>query len=147
MHQREWKGTVVSEKGLTQFFTMGYAASDTSIQPGGFIIFMFKPYIAAIQTASSVALQQGIQSLFGDTKINKDTVQYFAIHEYYLSNSPENLEISWKCVRYSWTYSLQRLELPQPAIRKDYTSSNPTAWASTPSSPMTTFWKSKLAIC
>jgi hypothetical protein len=39
---REWKG-IVSEKGLTQFFTMGYAALDVSIQPGGFTIFKYKP--------------------------------------------------------------------------------------------------------
>jgi hypothetical protein len=89
---REWKG-VVSEKGLTQFFTTGYAALDVSIQPGGSTIFMFKPRIAGIQATSSVTLQQGIRSLFGDNKINEDTVRYFARHEYYLADSLESLEI------------------------------------------------------
>jgi hypothetical protein len=97
---REWKG-VVSEKGLTQFFTTGYAALDVSIQPGGFTIFMFKPRIAGIQATSSVTLQQGIRSLFGDTKINEDTVRYFAKHEYYLSDSLESLEIQLEtCVKF-----------------------------------------------
>jgi hypothetical protein len=91
----------VSEKGLTQFFTTGYAALDVSIQPGGFTIFMFKPRIAGIQATSSVTLQQGIRSLFGDTKINEDTVRYFAKHEYYLSDSLENLEIQLEtCVKF-----------------------------------------------
>ncbi len=95
---REWKG-VVSEKGLTQFFTTGYAALDVSIQPGGFTIFMFKPRIAGIQATSSVTLQQGIRSLLGDTKINEDTVRYFARHEYYLADSLESLEIQLeRCV-------------------------------------------------
>jgi hypothetical protein len=97
---REWKG-VVSEKGLTQFFTTGYAALDVSIQPGGFTIFMFKPRIAGIQATSSVTLQLGIRSLFGDTKINEDTVRYFAKHEYYLSDSLESLEIQLEtCVKF-----------------------------------------------
>jgi hypothetical protein len=97
---REWKG-VVSEKGLTQFFTTGYAALDVSIQPGGFTIFMFKPRIAGIQATSSVTLQQGIRSLFGDTKINEDTVRYFARHEYYLADSLESLEIQLEtCVKF-----------------------------------------------
>jgi hypothetical protein len=98
---KEWKG-VVSEKGLTQFFTTGYAALDVSIQPGGFTIFMFKPRIAGIQATSSVTLQQGIRSLFfGDTKINADTVQYFAKHEYYLADSLESLEIQLEtCVKF-----------------------------------------------
>ena len=97
---REWKG-VVSEKGLTQFFTTGYAALDVSIQPGGFTIFMFKPRIAGIQATSSVTLQQGIRSLFGDTKINEDTVRYFARHKYYLADSLESLEIQLEtCVKF-----------------------------------------------
>jgi hypothetical protein len=97
---REWKG-VVSEKGLTQFFTTGYAALDVSIQPGGFTIFMFKPRIAGIQATSSVTLQQGLRSLFGDTKINEDTVRYFARHEYYLADSRESLEIQLEtCVKF-----------------------------------------------
>jgi hypothetical protein len=92
---------VVSEKGLTQFFTTGYAALDVSIQPGGFTIFMFKPRIAGIQATSSVTLQQGIRSLFGDTKINEDTVRYFARHEYYLADSLESLEIQLEtCVKF-----------------------------------------------
>jgi hypothetical protein len=48
-----------------------------------------------------VTLQQGIRSLFDDTKINKDTVRYFARHEYYLADSLETLEIQLEtCVKF-----------------------------------------------
>jgi hypothetical protein len=76
------------QKRLNPIFTTGYAALNVSIQPGSFAIFMFKPRIAGIQATSSVTLQQGIRSLFGDTKINGDTVQYFARHEYCLLPTP-----------------------------------------------------------
>jgi hypothetical protein len=37
---RAWRGTV-GRRGITQFFCMGYAATDIETQPGGFTIFMF----------------------------------------------------------------------------------------------------------
>jgi hypothetical protein len=39
---RSWRGSV-SSRGLAQFLSIGYAATDVNIQPGGFTIFMFRP--------------------------------------------------------------------------------------------------------
>jgi hypothetical protein len=44
---REWKG-VISEKGPTQFFVMGYSVLDRNIRSGGFTIIMLKPQLMGI---------------------------------------------------------------------------------------------------
>jgi hypothetical protein len=69
---RGWRGTV-SRRGITQFFCMGYAATDTETQPGGFTIFRFRPKNAA-QPLSQAALKQSLRNLLGDTKIEPRTI-------------------------------------------------------------------------
>jgi hypothetical protein len=55
---RDWKGAV-SKRGLAQFFSTGYLATEINIQPGGFTIFMFKPKSGASARATK-SLQQSI---------------------------------------------------------------------------------------
>jgi hypothetical protein len=88
---RAWRGSV-SSRGLTQFLSTGYAATDVNIQPGGFTIFMFRPKTTST-TISRSTVEQNIRSMFGDGKLNDDTIKYFAKHEFYLADSVENLEI------------------------------------------------------
>jgi hypothetical protein len=44
---REWKG-VISEKGPTQLFVMGYSVLDRNIPSGSFTIIMIKPQFMGI---------------------------------------------------------------------------------------------------
>jgi hypothetical protein len=88
---RGWRGTV-GRRGITQFFCMGYAATDIETQPGVFTIFMFRPKNAA-QPLSQAALKQSLRHLLGDTKVDDDTVLYFAQNDLYLPNSINRLEV------------------------------------------------------
>ncbi len=88
---RNWKGSV-SERGLAQFFSTGYMATEINIQPGGFTIFMFKPKSGA-SARTTKSLQQSIRSMFGDTEVDEDSVKYYASHEFYLAQTVMELEI------------------------------------------------------
>jgi hypothetical protein len=94
-----WRGSV-SSRGLTQFLSTGYAATDVNIQPGGFTIFMFRPKTASTFISRST-VKQNIRSMFGDGKLNDDTIMYFAKHGFYLAGSVKNLEIQLNtCVEF-----------------------------------------------
>jgi hypothetical protein len=88
---RNWKGSV-SERGLAQFFSTGYLATEINIQPGGFTIFMFKPKSGS-SARTTKSLQQSIRSMFGDTEVDEDSVKYYAQHEFYLPHTATDLEI------------------------------------------------------
>ena len=77
---------------MTQFFRLGYAATDIETQPGGFTIFMFRPKNVA-QPLSQAALKQSLCHLLGDTKVDDDTVLYFAQNNFHLPDSIDRLEI------------------------------------------------------
>ncbi len=96
---RAWRGTV-GRRGITQFFCMGYAATDIETQPGGFTIFMFRPKNAA-QPLSQAALKQSLRHLLGDTKVDDDTVLYFAQNDFYLPDSIDRLEVQLQtCIQF-----------------------------------------------
>jgi hypothetical protein len=88
---RGWRGTVGS-RGITQFFCMGYAATNIKTQPGGFMIFMFRPKNVA-QPLPQAALKQSLPHLLGNTKVDDDTVLYFAQNDFYLPDSIDCLEV------------------------------------------------------
>jgi hypothetical protein len=96
---RAWRGTV-GRRGITQFFCMGYAATDIETQPGGFTIFMFGPKNAA-QPLSQAALKQSLHHLLGDTKVDDDTVLYFAQNDFYLPDSIDRLKVQLQtCIQF-----------------------------------------------
>ena len=96
---RGWRGTV-GRRGITQFFCMGYAATDIETQPGGFTIFMFRPKNVA-QPLSQAALKQSLRHLLGDTKVDDDTVLYFAQNDFYLPDSIDRLEVQLQtCIKF-----------------------------------------------
>jgi hypothetical protein len=96
---RGWRGTV-GRRGITQFFCMGYAATDIETQPGGFTIFMFRPKNAT-QPLSQAALKQLLRHLLGDTKVDDDTVVYFAQNDFYLPDSIDRLEVQLQtCIQF-----------------------------------------------
>lgn len=96
---RDWKGTV-SERGLAQFFSTGYMATEINIQPGGFTVFMFKPKSGS-NARTTKSLQQSIRSMFGDTEVDEDSVKYYASNEFYLAQTVTDLEIQLQtCIRF-----------------------------------------------
>jgi hypothetical protein len=96
---RSWRGTV-RRRGITQFFRMGYAATDIKTQLGGFRIFMFRPKNMA-QPLLQAALKQSLCHLLGDTKVDNDTVLYFAQNDFYLPDSIDCLEIQLQtCIQF-----------------------------------------------
>jgi hypothetical protein len=96
---RGWGGTV-GRRGVIQFFCMGYAATDIETQPGGFTIFMFGPKNAA-QPLSQASLKQSLSYLLSDTKVDDDTVLYFAQNDFYLPNSINCLEVQLQmCIQF-----------------------------------------------
>jgi hypothetical protein len=104
---RSWRGSV-SSRGLTQILSTGYAATDVNIQPGGFTIFMFRPKMTSTSISRST-VEQNIRSVFGDGKLNDDTIKYFAKHEFYLADSVENLEIQLDtCVEFLGLMTVNR---------------------------------------
>jgi hypothetical protein len=96
---RGWRGTV-GRRGITQFFCMGFAATDIETQPRGFTKFMFRPKNTA-QPLSQAALKQSLCHLLGDTKVDDDTVLYFAQNDFYLPNSIDSLEVQLQtCIQF-----------------------------------------------
>jgi hypothetical protein len=96
---RSWRG-MVCKRGITQFFCMGYAAVDVNVRPGGFTIFMFRPKSVG-NTQSQSTMKQAVRAIFGDQKVDDDTVSYFAQNELYLADSIDNLETQLDtCVRF-----------------------------------------------
>jgi hypothetical protein len=96
---RAWRGTV-GRRGITQFFCIGYAATDIETIPGGFTIFMFRPKNAA-QPLSQAALKRSLHHLLGDTKVDNHTVLYFAQHDFYLPDSIDRLEVQLQtCIQF-----------------------------------------------
>jgi hypothetical protein len=96
---RGWRGRV-GRRGITQFFCMGYAATDMETQPGGFTIFIFRPKNVA-QPLSQAALKQSLHHLLGDTKVDHDIGLYFAQNDFYLPDSIDCLEIQLQtCIQF-----------------------------------------------
>jgi hypothetical protein len=87
---RNWKGRVC-EKGLIQFFSSGYMATDIHLKPSGFTIFMFHPDKTSSGRSNKTA-QQAILSMFGETKIDDESVRYYASQDFYLASNPAEFE-------------------------------------------------------
>jgi hypothetical protein len=133
---RAWRGTV-GRRGITQFFCMGYAATDIETQPGGFTIFMFRPKNAA-QPLSQAALKQSLRHLLGDTKVDDDTVLYFAQNDFYLPDSIDRLEVQLQtCIQFLDLITATKGIASQKATRMDYAFSVTTDKPSKPSKPKT----------
>lgn len=85
---RRWPGQV-STKQLAMFLAKGYAAPDINYIPGGFTAFMFRPKSAAF-IRNPEEERNAIRAMFGDNKLDDESVKYFAKQDFFLaSNLPE----------------------------------------------------------
>jgi hypothetical protein len=87
---RNWRGCVC-EKGLIQFFSSGYMATDIHLKPSGFSIFMFHPDKTSSGRSTKIT-QQAIQAMFGDTKIDDESVKYYASQDFFLAHDLTSFE-------------------------------------------------------
>ena len=87
---QNWRGRVC-KKGLTQFFSSGYMASNIHLKPSGFTIFMFHPNKTSTGRSAKMS-QQAIQAMFGDAKIDDESAKYYSSQDFYLAKNLTDFE-------------------------------------------------------
>jgi hypothetical protein len=86
---RSWAGQI-SHSQLSHFLSKGYAARDITKSPGGFTIFMFSPKSARL-SRNPEEDRSAIRSMFGDTKLDDDTVKFLAKKDFFLASTYNEL--------------------------------------------------------
>jgi hypothetical protein len=87
---RNWPGRV-SQKQFTKFLRTGYVATDIDECPGGFTLLMFRPL--KFPVAKSVkAEQDSIRKMLGETKVDNETIKFYAENEFFIAMEVSHLE-------------------------------------------------------
>lgn len=89
-HLRRWPGQV-SPKQLAMFLSKGFAAQDIENCPGGFTVFMFRPKSSAF-TRNPEEERNAIRAMFGDSKLDDESVKFFAKQDFFLAENLADLE-------------------------------------------------------
>jgi hypothetical protein len=87
---RHWSGQV-SKGGLISFLSQGFEAHDVDEQPGGFTLFMFSP-LADARPRSKKDKELAIRSVFGEGKVDEETVKYYLKNNLFLAKTLEQGE-------------------------------------------------------
>lgn len=87
---KHWSGQV-SKGGLINFLSSGFEAHDVDEQPGGFTLFMFSP-LSDARPNSKKDREPAIRSVFGEGKVDDDTVKYYMKNNLFLANTMEQGE-------------------------------------------------------
>jgi hypothetical protein len=87
---KHWSGQV-SKGGLINFLSSGFEAHDVDEQPGGFTLFMFSP-LSDSQPRSKKDRELAIRSVFGEGKVDDDTVKYYMKNNLFLAKTMEQGE-------------------------------------------------------
>jgi hypothetical protein len=87
---RRWPGQV-SHRQLAAFLSGGYAATDVTKSPGGFTLFMFRPKSARF-ARSPEEERNAIRSMFGETKLDDESVRFYSKKDFFLAGSLPELE-------------------------------------------------------
>jgi hypothetical protein len=87
---KHWSGQV-SKGGLINFLSSGFEAHDVDEQPGGYTLFMFSPLADATPT-SKRDRELAIRSVFGEGKVDDETVKYYLKNNLFLAKSLEQAE-------------------------------------------------------
>jgi hypothetical protein len=87
---RHWSGQV-SKGGLINFLSSGFEAHDVDEQPGGFTLFMFSP-LADAKPRSKKDRELAIRSVFGEGKVDDETVKYYLKNNLFLAKTLEQAE-------------------------------------------------------
>jgi hypothetical protein len=76
----------VTENGLIQFLSSGYLCKTMDEKPGGFTFFMFRP-VHIDGGHNPRMMEQSIRETFGDAKLSKESVRFYAKGNYFLPPS------------------------------------------------------------
>ncbi len=87
---KHWSGQV-SKGGLINFLSSGFEAHDVDEQPGGYTLFMFSP-LADATPRSKKDRELAIRSVFGEGKVDDETVKYYLKNNLFLAKSLEQAE-------------------------------------------------------
>lgn len=85
-----WTG-MISSKQLVQFFSSGYRARNIDHSPGGFTAFMCHPYSSSYQH-SKAAARAATRSMFGDSTLNDETINYYTQQEFFLPRTYDDVK-------------------------------------------------------
>lgn len=86
----DWPG-FISEKQVVKFFRTGYLATDIDTCPGGFTLFMFRPTDHPVARSSKEG-QNLLRSMFGESKLDDETIKFFAESEFFIASKLAELE-------------------------------------------------------
>jgi hypothetical protein len=87
---KHWSGQV-SKGGLINFLSSGFEAHDVDEQPGGFTLFMFSP-LSDSAPHSKKDRELAIRSVFGEGKVDDETVRYYMKNNLFLAKTMEQGE-------------------------------------------------------
>jgi hypothetical protein len=86
----EWPG-LVSQKQMTKFLRSGFIAPDLDEAPGGFTLFMFRPTDFPPARSSKEEFN-AMKALLGETKLDNDSIRFYAENEFFIAQSVGQLE-------------------------------------------------------
>jgi hypothetical protein len=87
---RNWPGRI-SQKQYTKFLRTGFVANEIDECPGRFTLLMFRPL--KFPVARSVkAEQNAIHEMFGETKVDPETIRFYAENDFFISMETSHLE-------------------------------------------------------
>jgi hypothetical protein len=87
---RTWPGRV-SQKQFAKFLRTGFVANDIDECPGGFTLLMFRPLKYPV-ARSVKAEQNAIRQMLGETKVDPETVKFYAENEFFIAMETAHLE-------------------------------------------------------
>jgi hypothetical protein len=86
----DWPG-FISEKQIVEFFRTGYLATDINTCPGGFTLFMFQPADHPVAHSAKEG-QNLLRSMFGESKLDDETIRFFVESEFFIAPKLAELE-------------------------------------------------------
>jgi hypothetical protein len=84
------------------FLAKGYAAPDSNYIPGVFTAFLFRQKLAAFLQNPEEELN-AIRAMFGDNKLEDESVKYFAKQDFFLARNLPELEEQLRTTLYFLT--------------------------------------------
>jgi hypothetical protein len=86
-----WPG-LISQKQIAKFFKSGFIAANIRECPGGFTVFMFRPSKFPIAVSPKQEFNS-MKSLLGDTKLDDDSIKFYAENELFIPTETNHLEV------------------------------------------------------
>jgi hypothetical protein len=87
-----WPGLLISQKQIAKFFKSDFIAANIRECPGGFTIFMFRPSKFPIAVSPKQEFNS-MKSLLGNTKLDNDSINFYAENELFIPTETNHLEV------------------------------------------------------